>query len=593
MALITVGLGQTQTINQSDTDTVAFLGLGTLNIAGTPGAPIDVILSQVAGVGVLNTINLTNANVTLGGVAGVNALANYTIGSGGTLTLASTVGVAAGSSITFTAPNSKLVLGAGLNLGVLNGIAGFAPGSTIDVSAMAASVSYADNAGSGTGGTLTLLDGSGAPVATLPLTTGEYVAGEFRLTADGNGGTQVKLGVAVDGVTAAPGTADLGPGKTVVFSVGTSAPVTVTGGTPTLALNDGGVATYNPAASTGAALSFTYTVAAGENTPDLAVIGAMLNGATLAGAGGVALDLSGAVGNPAGTLEIDTIAPTVTGVTTDPGSGTLQAGQTVTVGVGISEGVGVTGGTPTLSLSDGGTATYDPTASTPTMLMFTHTVQAGQGAPDLSVTGISLNGSSISDPAGNVADLSGAVINPNGGLVVAGGSASAGALGVYRFFDSGTGTHFFTADASEKNALMTPSSAGYRPDLKEEVNNFGAVDPAAGGSNVATVYRFFDTIHGTHFFTASQSEADGLKNTSSSSYRADLVFEPSSSFAEHTAQQSGDVAVYRFFDKTYGTHFYTGSQSEYSAISTPGTAAYRADLVSEGVGFYAPSGSYA
>ena len=76
------------------------------------------------------------------------------------------------------------------------------------------------------------------------------------------------------------------------------------------------------------------------------------------------------------------------------------------------------GGVPTLGLSDGGVATYDPSASTPTALVFTTTVAAGQSAADLAVTGVSLNGAVVADGAGNAADLSGAVGNPPGVLVV-------------------------------------------------------------------------------------------------------------------------------------------------------------------------------
>ncbi|MGI4798242.1 MAG: hypothetical protein ACRYG8_30205 [Janthinobacterium lividum] len=720
MAPVIVGLGQNRTISQSETDTVAFSGPGTLTIAGTPTQPIAVTLSQVTGGVVGSTVALTNATVTLSGAAGVSGFANYAIGSGGTLVLANTAGVTVASGVTFTGGNGALVLANGVNVGVLNSIAGFAPGNTIDVSAVASSVRYADDPGTGTGGTLTLLDGNGQTVGTLPLTTGEYVAGEFQLSADGSGGTLVRLGATVTGVSASPMTADVGPGAAVMLSVSTSTPVTVTGGVPTLALNDGGTATYDPTASSGSMLAFKYTVAPGENTADLAVVGASLNGATVAGAGGVPLDLSGAavnpagilqvdttpptvtgvaavpgtadvgpgavvmlsvnsskpvtvtggvptlalndggtatydptasngstlafrytvaagentadlavVGaslngatvagangvpldlsaaavNPAGILQVDTTAPTVTGVMSMPGTGTLQSGEMVGIGVGTSEGVTVSGGTPTLSLSDGGTATYDPTTSTPTMLMFTGTVPTDGSAAGLMVTGVHLNGSTISDPAGNPADLSGAIMRTtNGGLTIGGGgtgstgnatdgtgTAGGQSVGVYRFFDSSTGTHFFTADINEKNTLMNSGSAGFRPDLKEEVNNFGAVSPSASGTGAETVYRFFDTVHGTHFFTASQTEANSLKDPGSSTYRADLVFEASSSFLEHSTQQVGDVAVYRFFDQTYGTHFYTGSQSEYAAITTPGTAAFRADLVSEGVGFYAPAGSY-
>ncbi|RYF06044.1 MAG: hypothetical protein EOO40_09600, partial [Deltaproteobacteria bacterium] len=91
MALITIGVLGTQSITQSETDSISFLGVGTLNIVGTPTAPIAVTISQLAGVGLLDTINIQDATVTLGGLAGVSALTQFNIGSGGRLNLTSTV----------------------------------------------------------------------------------------------------------------------------------------------------------------------------------------------------------------------------------------------------------------------------------------------------------------------------------------------------------------------------------------------------------------------------------------------------------------------------------------------------------------------
>ena len=56
----------------------------------------------------------------------------------------------------------------------------------------------------------------------------------------------------------------------VTLTVNLSEAVTVAGGTPTLTLNDGGTATYTGGSGT-SALTFSYTVAAGQNTADLAV----------------------------------------------------------------------------------------------------------------------------------------------------------------------------------------------------------------------------------------------------------------------------------------------------------------------------------
>ena len=55
----------------------------------------------------------------------------------------------------------------------------------------------------------------------------------------------------------------------MTLTLNLSEAVTVAGGTPTLTLNDGGIATYVSGSGTGA-LTFTYTVAAGQNTAALA-----------------------------------------------------------------------------------------------------------------------------------------------------------------------------------------------------------------------------------------------------------------------------------------------------------------------------------
>lgn len=145
---------------------------------------------------------------------------------------------------------------------------------------------------------------------------------------------------------------------------------------------------------------------------------------------------------------------------------------------------------------------------------------------------------------------------------------------VFRFFDTASGTHFFTDDPNE---AATVSSA--RPDLVIEGVGFDAVDPAIKDPNAAAVYRFFDQTDGTHFFTASGSEKANIIAT-----RPDLIFEPNSTFYEHTTAQAADAPVYRFFDSVHGTHFYTASSVEQAGIVNT-----RADLVSEGIAFYAPA----
>ena len=74
----------------------------------------------------------------------------------------------------------------------------------------------------------------------------------------------------------------------------------------------------------------------------------------------------------------------------------------------MSEAVTVAGGTPTLTLNDGGTATYTGGSGT-NALTFSYTVGAGQNTADLAVTAVNLNAATITDGAGNAANLSRAV----------------------------------------------------------------------------------------------------------------------------------------------------------------------------------------
>jgi hypothetical protein len=116
--------------------------------------------------------------------------------------------------------------------------------------------------------------------------------------------------ISSSGIGITNGDGHLNAGKTVALTVTVSEAVTVTGGTPTLTLNDEGTATFDAAHSTSTALLFTYTTAAGENTTDLTVSSFNPNGSTIKDVAGFNADLSGAINfNPVGVLQIDTHTP--------------------------------------------------------------------------------------------------------------------------------------------------------------------------------------------------------------------------------------------------------------------------------------------
>jgi hypothetical protein len=183
--------------------------------------------------------------------------------------------------------------------------------------------------------------------------------------------------------------------------------VKVAGGVPTLTLNDGATATYTGGSGTNA-LTFSYTVASGQNAASLAATSVNLNGATVKdGAGNAAsLTLSGLVQVGA---QIDTTIPTVTQVVALPVNGTENPGALITLTIDLSKVVTVTG-TPTLTLNDGGTATYVSGSGT-NALTFNYAVAATDSAvPTLAITRVNLpSGATVKDAAGNSADLSGAV----------------------------------------------------------------------------------------------------------------------------------------------------------------------------------------
>jgi hypothetical protein len=110
---------------------------------------------------------------------------------------------------------------------------------------------------------------------------------------------------------------------------------------------------------------------------------------------------------------LDTTAPFLKadGITASPDSGSVFAGSTVEFVFAFDEAVYVSGGTPELTLNDGGTAVYDAAATAllgdASKLVFDHLVSNNDlPTPALAVTGFAPHGATVNDLAGNPADLS-------------------------------------------------------------------------------------------------------------------------------------------------------------------------------------------
>ncbi|MGE0434916.1 MAG: delta-60 repeat domain-containing protein, partial [Planctomycetota bacterium] len=114
-------------------------------------------------------------------------------------------------------------------------------------------------------------------------------------------------------------------------------------------------------------------------------------------------------------------------------NGTYAAGSVLTIRVTFTGPVTVTtaGGTPSLTLNSGGTATYTSGSAT-TTLAFSYTVATGETSSDLDVTVLALNGGTIVDGSSNavsllvpVAGLPGSLAS-NNQLVISAASSSSG-----------------------------------------------------------------------------------------------------------------------------------------------------------------------
>jgi hypothetical protein len=140
---------------------------------------------------------------------------------------------------------------------------------------------------------------------------------------------------------------------------------------------------------------------------------------------------------------------------------------------------------------------------------------------------------------------------------------------VYRFYNRETGTHFYTVSVSERDDVIRAFAQ-----FAYEGAAFAALSQPRADS--VPVFRFYNKTTGTHFYTTSVSERDGIV-----AYYPQFVYEGPAFHALAAAGTDGRTAVFRFFNKNTGSHFYTASAVERDKV----IATYAA-FVYEGVAFY-------
>ena len=220
---------------------------------------------------------------------------------------------------------------------------------------------------------------------------------------------------AVASVSSATPNGAYGEHAAISITVAFGERVAYTGDPPRMALNVDGVSPRTAIYASGnetMSLDFTYTVQPGDSAArlDYSATNA-LTGAIADLAGNAAnLTLPARPGEPGSlahskNIAVDTAGPRVVNVTSAPPNATYIANQTIAIAVNFDEPVLYTGTIPpSLALNLGGVAAYESGNGTAT-LYFEYTVQPGdeEGRLDYEAAG-SLAGT-VTDIAGNAADL--------------------------------------------------------------------------------------------------------------------------------------------------------------------------------------------
>jgi uncharacterized protein (DUF1800 family) len=120
---------------------------------------------------------------------------------------------------------------------------------------------------------------------------------------------------------------------------------------------------------------------------------------------------------------------------------------------------------------------------------------------------------------------------------------------VWRFYNRITGVHFYTADPTERQIVLSSY-----PNLLDEGAAYRAL--AAAGLGTAPVYRFYNTQTGAHFYTADATERTRILAT------YPQFADEGPRFYAYTSDAIDRTAVHRFYNTRTQTHFYTASDAE-------------------------------
>ncbi|CTQ75954.1 hypothetical protein [Roseibium alexandrii] len=138
---------------------------------------------------------------------------------------------------------------------------------------------------------------------------------------------------------------------------------------------------------------------------------------------------------------------------------------------------------------------------------------------------------------------------------------------IYRFYNTESGSHFFTTSIAERNSIIENLNG-----LSYEGNAF---DSNVTDVNGTAVFRFYNTTNGVHFYTADAGEAASIRQNMSNLQDEGIAYYASAD------DSNGGTALFRFFNTQNGSHFFTLSEAERdNIVATLGHYSY------EGIAFY-------
>ncbi len=141
---------------------------------------------------------------------------------------------------------------------------------------------------------------------------------------------------------------------------------------------------------------------------------------------------------------------------------------------------------------------------------------------------------------------------------------------VYRFYNKKNGSHFYTASEAEKNTVLSTLTGTYAFDGVAYYIN------TSNPANDDPLFRFYNKKNGSHFYTAAPEERDRVIRDLSAIY---LYDGPAYDVCAVSAAPTGSASVYRFFNTRNGSHFYTASEAEKNSVLSTLSGTYSLDGV--------------